>query len=238
MSTVLEIRALTKRLYAGVSGCTATVLALTNVWLRLDAGERVAVCGPRGAGKSVLLLCAAGLLRPDGGRVRVEGAAAFVGAEPPSLGGLTVHELLEWRRRSLLAAGGDVPMTALAALCLTGCEALATVRVRLLAPEAARRVAVARALVSRPSVLVVDGPSGTPSVDWISMERTLARIADAGVGVLCCPPAATRLPSTMRAIWLAAPYRALERGRRDPRDGRGGGTPAASRRAVAERAPR
>ncbi len=50
--------------------------ALRDVSFRLEAGESMAVVGRNGAGKSTLLSLVAGLARPDGGRVTVEGRVA------------------------------------------------------------------------------------------------------------------------------------------------------------------
>lgn len=47
--------------------------ALTDVSLRIAAGERVALVGPNGAGKSTLLLHLNGILRPTAGAIRVDG---------------------------------------------------------------------------------------------------------------------------------------------------------------------
>ena len=61
---------------AGVPGCLARMRVLAGVTLRVGAGELVAIIGAPGAGKSVLLQCAAGLARCDTGGVSWRGDAA------------------------------------------------------------------------------------------------------------------------------------------------------------------
>jgi ABC-type uncharacterized transport system ATPase subunit len=70
MSIVLECRNLHKRFVVGAGSCRASAHVLRGVDLAVRAGECVAVVAPRGEGKSTLLLCAAGLLRPNAGEVR------------------------------------------------------------------------------------------------------------------------------------------------------------------------
>ncbi len=55
---------------AGGSGCSVVVRVLDGVSLRVSAGEVVGIAGDPGAGKSTLLRCAAGIIRPERGRVR------------------------------------------------------------------------------------------------------------------------------------------------------------------------
>ena len=57
-----------------VSVSYGDTVALRDASLRLDAGDRVALVGPSGGGKSTLLAVALGFVRPDSGRVLVSGA--------------------------------------------------------------------------------------------------------------------------------------------------------------------
>lgn len=70
MIPALEVRGLAKRYVIGVANCLATVEVLRNIDLSVRAGDAIAVVGPRGAGKSTLFLCLAGLLTPDAGVIR------------------------------------------------------------------------------------------------------------------------------------------------------------------------
>lgn len=77
----ITIRNLRKAFRAGLPGCSARVTVLDGVDLTADPGEIVTVVGGIGVGKTTLLLCAAGLLKPDFGQIVVarDGHAAYVG---------------------------------------------------------------------------------------------------------------------------------------------------------------
>ncbi len=70
MRDALEITGLSKRFVAGCGSCLASAQALVDVDLAVAAGESVAIAGGSGAGKTTLILCAAGLMTPDAGVVR------------------------------------------------------------------------------------------------------------------------------------------------------------------------
>ncbi len=124
----------------------------------------VAILGPNGAGKSTLLRVLAGVLRPQHGQVRIHGEdprispdarrkIGFVAHEPMLYGGLSVLENLQ-----LFASLYDLPDGRARAEAM--CDLLDIRRrhdpVRSLSRGMQQRAAVARAVVHRPSVLLLD----------------------------------------------------------------------------------
>jgi ABC-type multidrug transport system ATPase subunit len=89
----LELRSVTRRYHAGVTGCSGEIIALDRVSLTVAPGECVGVAGAPGSGKSTLLLCAAGILRPHEGTVHAV-PAAFVARRGSSEAQLGSHAAL------------------------------------------------------------------------------------------------------------------------------------------------
>ena len=153
------------------------VTALDHVNLGVDAGEFVAVMGPRGCGKSTLLHLVGGLDRPTEGRVRIDGA---------DLTTLDDARLTELRRRRIgfvfqffnLIPVLDAIENAALPLTLDGvkpAEARAKAsewltkvglgnrlrnRPDQLSGGQQQRVAIARALVADPALVLADEPTG------------------------------------------------------------------------------
>ena len=71
MPHALRIENLWKSYSAGVRGCSVRVWALRGCSLHVDLGEKVAIVGARGSGKSTLFQCIAGVRRADAGRIDV-----------------------------------------------------------------------------------------------------------------------------------------------------------------------
>jgi putative ABC transport system ATP-binding protein len=167
--------------------------ALDGVSLRIRRGEAVAVMGPSGCGKSTLLNMVAGLDRPTSGSVAVHGE---------DLGGLDEKGLALFRRRrigiifqffNLLDDLSALDNVALAAQ-LTGTAAAQARRRALelldelgvaghrdaypgvLSGGERQRVAVARALMNRPAVLLADEPTG--ALDSRSGEQVMDLLID------------------------------------------------------------
>jgi ABC-2 type transport system ATP-binding protein len=168
MSDRLSMRGVWKGYRAGVRGCSAVVSVLRDVHLDVSAGEVVGVVAGPSAGKTTLLLCAAGLLRVDQGSVSWFGAPprrdvsarpdgiAYAGDRPFPYGFLSVREALEYAAivRDLPLRDSAARVTA--ALARTGLAALADRRVDSLDGAALGRLSLAGALLAQPRLLLVD----------------------------------------------------------------------------------
>lgn len=168
-------------------------IALDGVSLEIRTGEAVAVMGPSGCGKSTLLNMIAGLARPTSGSVQVHGE---------DLGRLNETKLALFRRHRIgiifqfFNLLDDLPALDNVALAaqLTG-TAVGPARVRALElldelgiadrrnvyPAALsggerQRVAVARALMNRPALLLADEPTG--ALDSRAGEQVMDLLLD------------------------------------------------------------
>ena len=141
-------------------------VALTDVSLRLDPGQTLAVFGSNGAGKTTLLRVLATLLRPHAGEARVLGSAlpeeawrvrgqiGYLGHEPLLYRDLSGRENLAYHARLHGAPRERVAQL----LAEVGMERRADGRVRDLSRGMVQRLAAARALLHDPPVLLLDEP--------------------------------------------------------------------------------
>jgi putative ABC transport system ATP-binding protein len=187
-AVVLEARAVTRRIDA------PTVRNVVDgVSLVVRAGEIVSVMGPSGSGKSSLLYVLAGLDPPTSGEVVVKGER---------MTGVGKRRLLELRRDGIgfvfqqfnlipaltvaqnvrlpLAISGRLTREgeerAAALLAATGLADRAGEVVTGLSAGEQQRIAIVRALVRRPAVVLADEPTG--SLDSVSAERVLDLFVD------------------------------------------------------------
>ncbi|HET7876073.1 MAG TPA: phosphonate ABC transporter ATP-binding protein [Methylomirabilota bacterium] len=188
---MLDVRGLTKRYPTGED-------ALRGVSLTVAAHESVFVIGPSGAGKSTLIRCINRLVEPDAGSVTLDGVE--ITSLPPAglklarrqmgmifqefnlVERLTVMENVltgrlgyvplwqAWRRRF---PAEDVAL-AFDTLRRVGLENMENKRADALSGGQRQRVGIARALVQRPRILLVDEP--TSSLDPKTAESVMALI--------------------------------------------------------------
>lgn len=140
-------------------------MALNDASLRVEGGDFIALLGPSGCGKSTLLRLISGLDRPDSGRLDWDSGTApaagdigFVFQDATLLPWATAEDnvFLPLRLRGIArqSALADVH-AALARVGLTGFEQS---RPRQLSGGMRMRVSIARALVTRPRLLLMDEP--------------------------------------------------------------------------------
>ncbi|MDE2516451.1 MAG: ABC transporter ATP-binding protein [Rhodospirillales bacterium] len=169
-------------------GTARGVEALADISLAIAEGEFLALLGPSGCGKSTLLRLIAGLDRPDGGRIVWAGGAAppagqvgFVFQDATLLPWASAAEnvFLPLRLAGLSwdAAKGRVRD----ALGAVGLDGFAEARPHALSGGMRMRVSIARALVTRPRLLLMDEPFA--ALDEFTRHR---------------------LQADLRALWLQA----------------------------------
>jgi len=186
----LQITDLVKRYPTGTE-------ALRCVSLEIEAGEFFGLLGPNGAGKSTLIHCSTGLAQPTSGEIRVFGHDAIDHYERARLAvGLAPQELnLDWfltAEETLDYHGGYFGMPKkerrerarelLDAFSLT---AKKDDRTRTLSGGMKRRLVLARALMHRPRLLILDEPTAGVDVELrLELWQYVQRINAEGTTIL------------------------------------------------------
>jgi lipopolysaccharide export system ATP-binding protein len=170
-----------------------------GVSLTIGAGEIVGLLGPNGAGKTTIFSIVVGLVRADGGVVRLgnrdltdlpmyrraRAGISYLPQEPSVFRKMTVEENLLAILETL-----DLPPSARREradrlLAEFGLEALRKNRAYSLSGGERRRVEIARSLVVSPDFLLLDEPfAGIDPIAVIDIQAIARRLAASGIGVL------------------------------------------------------
>ncbi|WP_413230053.1 ATP-binding cassette domain-containing protein [Kitasatospora herbaricolor] len=187
----------------GVSKRFGAVQALTDVELEVRPGEVVALVGDNGAGKSTLVKTIAGVNQPDDGVIEWEGRVVSIHRpqDAQSLGVATVYQDLalcdnldvvgnlflgrEMRHFTILDEVGMEKRSR--ELLSTLSIRIPSVRIPIASLSGGQRqtVAIARALVGDPKVVILDEPTAALGVEQTAQVLDLVeRLRDRGLGVI------------------------------------------------------
>ena len=185
-------------------------LAVKETSLTLEPGQLVAVTGRSGSGKSTLLNMMAGLLEPTSGKVFLDDTDLYAlddkersrlrnrsfGIIPQGQTGLSSLTVLENVKLPFLLYGEEASEDrALAMLEEVGIGSLANAYPNELSGGEMRRLAIARALIREPGILLADEPTGDLDDENTKTVLTLLRqAADRGAAVLLVTHEGEALP--------------------------------------------
>lgn len=185
-SPVLELK--------DVSVCFNKETILSQVNLRVMAGERIAVIGPSGKGKSVLLKTLAGLIKPTQGSVFIQGVSWWIPESYSKRLGLLKNMGMLFQKNALfdsLTCGENIAFPLREASSLSEIEiqevvvnflnAVGISHALNLYPEEIsggmqKRLGIARALALNPTIVFYDDP--TAGLDPITSRKIIELICD------------------------------------------------------------
>jgi lipopolysaccharide export system ATP-binding protein len=170
-----------------------------DVTLRLDQGEIVGLLGPNGAGKTTTFYLITGLIRPDAGRVVLDGedlarapmfkrarrGIGYLAQEPSVFRKMTVEEnilaILETRRLSREERLSELERM----LDELSIKHLRRSRAYSLSGGERRRLEITRALVTQPKFMLLDEPfAGVDPIAVHDIQTIVAGLRHRGIGVL------------------------------------------------------
>jgi branched-chain amino acid transport system ATP-binding protein len=178
----------------GLAGGRGTVTAFRDIDLTVEPGTIEALLGPNGAGKTTFLMTLAGLLPPKAGTIAVDGQTLKLGRPAsankagivlvPDNRNLFTTLTVEENLKAALHKGGPVPRDMLD--LFPTLESRWTLHAGALSGGEQQMLAMARALIQEPKVLLIDEMSMglAPLVVEVLFERVTRIAADHGCAVV------------------------------------------------------
>ncbi|HEY2679276.1 MAG TPA: ABC-F family ATPase [Steroidobacteraceae bacterium] len=140
---------------------------LDNLTFNVEAGERIAIIGPNGVGKTTLMRCLAGELRPGGGRITwVENAQPGYMPQDPQAEFEDKLDLFSWMSQYTGKADDDqIVRATLGRLLFSGDETKKSVKV--LSGGEKGRMIYGKLMLTKPNVLLMDEPTNHMDMETI-----------------------------------------------------------------------
>lgn len=203
---------------------------LNGIDFEVRAGEIVGLLGPNGAGKSTAFKIAMGLIAPDEGKIDFRGrdvtllptfqrarlGMGYLAQEPSIFRDLSVKEnlecILQLQNRSLIEGNDRYILELLSELHL---EHLADKRAETLSGGERRRLEITRAMMARPSLLLLDEPFA--NVDPITLQdlkKWLLHFSKRGIAILITDHNAIELLGLAHRNYVIGSGRVLAQGDR------------------------
>ncbi|MGN6321355.1 MAG: ABC transporter ATP-binding protein [Dyella sp.] len=189
LSPVLQLESVTRR--------RAGRPVVSDLSLRLEAGQVLGLLGVNGAGKSTTLAMVAGALRPDRGSIRIQGqdflehpelarqALGWLPEAAPLWPELTVREHLEAHGRLRGLSGARLDEARNGVLERLELNNLSRRLAGVLSQGQKQRLGLACALLHRPALLVLDEPANAlDPVQVVALRTLLRELAAAGTAVI------------------------------------------------------
>jgi len=172
---------------------------VNDVEIEINEGEIVGLLGPNGAGKTTTFYMIVGLVRPDKGRIFLEGqditelpmyrrarkGIGYLSQEPSIFRRLTVRENI-WAILETTKLNQSEKREKLKNLLRKlGVEHLAENKACLLSGGEKRRVEISRALVTTPKYILLDEPFvGIDPITTVEIQQIVSQLKNEGLGVL------------------------------------------------------
>ncbi len=174
MQPILQVESLYKAFDSPNNG---DLLAIANISFSVSSGEFLCIVGPSGSGKTTLLQILAGLLPPTKGQVWLAGEPltkpqpeiSIVFQKPNLMPWRTVLDNVLLPLQIQAAPAAEAQQRGQEALALVGLSEFASAYPKQLSGGMEQRVAVARALIQQPQILLLDEPFG--ALDALTRER-------------------------------------------------------------------
>jgi ABC-2 type transport system ATP-binding protein len=174
----------------------ASVVAVDDISFAVQRGEIVGLLGPNGAGKTTTISMILGVLEPTSGTILIEGIdlarqrelalahANFAAVYATLPGNLTVHQNL--RVFGLIYAIADLRQRVEALIEQFDLQALRNTKAGLLSSGEQTRLALAKAMINQPRLLLLDEPTASldPAAAGTIRAQIRAMATDNGTGIL------------------------------------------------------